>query len=98
MLAPYGQAFRYADICGEGSPYCTAESLSKNEDVVGNYHSAVQSGTEPMPFVLYVPEGFCTAMDIDLPNVRETADRERIFSVEFEDRGSWKELDLKNMP
>ncbi len=94
MMAPYGQAFRYADMKYNGSRYCTTEAISRNDDVVGNYHKAVADGADPLPFAFYVPRGMSSDNSARIPNVEETDDPALIFTAEFNGVESWRELHL----
>ena len=89
----YGLAMRYADMC-EGTDYCGKEALAKNENVIGNYHKAVAQGKKPLPFTLYVPQGFGTNGGAKIPNVQETKDAGLIFTAEFGNGENWRQLHL----
>jgi hypothetical protein len=94
QMTPYGQAFRYADARWNGAKYCTPEALKKNEDIIGRYHRECGSGTSPLPFVFYVPEGFGSAGGVKIPNVQETTDPGLVFTAGFDGKEAWRDLDL----
>ena len=93
--ALYGLAFRYADTKWGGGEYTGTKARSAGDDLIGRYHEAVAGGAAPLPFVLYLPHGFNSIDGRDIPNVKETDDPARIFTVDFDDRhAAWRELSL----
>jgi len=94
MMAPYGQAFRYADMKWNDSGYCTPQAMSRNEDVIGSYHAAVAGAADPLPFNFYVPRGMGINGSSPVPNVVETDDPALVFTADFNGEESWWELHI----
>ncbi|MGD0114813.1 MAG: DUF362 domain-containing protein [Dehalococcoidia bacterium] len=87
----YGIAFQYADKAFNGSTYTgDVETMSDpNSTAAVEYVQAVSSGAKPLPFLLYVPQGFGQVLGKAVPNVEETEDPRRMLRVEF---GGGKEV------
>jgi hypothetical protein len=99
LMAPYGQAFRYADLKWNGGKYSGAEGLLMENDAIGKYHRAVAQGAAPLPFVMYVPSGYGRAANGKIPNVEETGDPSLMFTTSFDNgRETWRELSLSSIP
>lgn len=94
LTSPYGQAFYYADVKYNGSKYCTAEAISKQEDIVAKYLGDVSRGTSLLPFTIYVPQGFRSYDGRTMPNVMETDDPALIFTASFAGKETWQKLRL----
>jgi hypothetical protein len=98
LMAPYGQAFRYADLKWNGGKYSGAEGLLMENDAIGKYHRAVAQGAAPLPFVMYVPSGYGRAANGKIPNVEETGDPSLMFTTSFDNgRETWRELSLSSI-
>ncbi len=101
-MSPYGIAFRHADARWNGGKYAAVEPLMLPPDgasAVGDYHAAVAAGTEPLPFVLYVPRGYASAGNGRLPNVEETDDPALTFTASFDGgKEVWRKLLLAEIP
>ncbi|MDD5288387.1 MAG: DUF362 domain-containing protein [Dehalococcoidales bacterium] len=89
----YGMAFRYADMQWGENGYTGQKARAESSDLIGRYHKATAIGAKLLPFVLYVPSGYGKVNGKNIPNVQETADPSRLFTVDF-DGGSeaWREL------
>jgi len=91
----YGLAFRYADMQWGDSEYTGTKARSESTDLIGRYHVAVAGGATLLPFVLYVPGGYARVNGKTIPNVTETDDPARMFTVDFDNgHESWRELSL----
>jgi hypothetical protein len=92
IMSPYGCAFQYVDAkCNEGR-YCTSQTVTQKEDVIGNYHREVARGGAPLPFTIYVPRGFGSISGAMILNVEETDDPKLVFTARFNGEESWNEL------
>ena len=99
MMAPYGYAFRYADLKWADGRYAGSGITVAQEDAIGKYHNAVASGDTLLPFSFYVPTGYGSTDNGNIPNVEETDDPALIFTTSFNDgREHWQELDMTTMP
>jgi hypothetical protein len=96
QMSPYGRAFVYADLKWNSSRYCTPDAKAKNEDVIASYRQSLSRGEKPLPFTLYVPQGFGNYDNRPIPNVVETDKPELIFTAEFPDNETWTELRLSD--
>jgi hypothetical protein len=96
MMSPYGQAFNYADTRWNGAKYGNAQAISRNEDVIGDYHKAVARGDALLPFTLYVPRGLGSYGGVRIPNVEETDDPKLILTASFPGNEVWRELRLSS--
>ena len=81
----YGMAFQYADKVFNDSRYVGELEFIADpaSPIVGNYVQAVAGGAQPLPFLLYVPAGYGQCAGVAMPNVQETPDPKKLFSVEF---------------
>lgn len=52
-------------------------------DSIKRYFEALSNGAVPLKFTLYVPNGFGKLEGVKIPNVEETDDPEKIFTVHF---------------
>jgi hypothetical protein len=52
-------------------------------DSIKRYFEALSKGAVPLKFTLYVPNGFGKLEGVKIPNVEETDDPEKIFTVHF---------------
>jgi len=106
FIAPYGQAFRYADLKWNGGKYAGSVPLAlglfatgAGDNAIVKYHEAVAQGAASLPFTFYVPRGFGIAGSRQIPNVEETNDPNLIFIVSFNnDEEVWRELRLSSIP
>ena len=92
-MSPYGCAFRYADSTCNKAGYCKNEAGS--EDVIGNYHRAVEQGAALLPFTFYVPRGLGSVGSALVPNMVETDDPQLMFTAIFQgqtDRKAWRDF------
>jgi len=83
LASLYGYAFDYADKVFNGGQFTGGPGPTADPSAAQKYVQAVEEGAEPLPFVLYVPAGFARCGERDVPNVEETADRDRMFRAEF---------------
>ena len=91
----YGLAFRYADMKWGNDEYTGVKARSAGGNLIRRYHTAVAGGAVPLPFVFYVPWGYGRAGSGDIPNVEETGDPAKIFTIDFDNgREAWRELSL----
>ncbi len=79
----YGLAFQYADKTLNGASYTGSPGPASDRRAVDRYIEAVSRGTSPLDFVLYVPPGFGNLGGKPAPNVEETTDPHKIFTVTF---------------
>ena len=78
---------------------CLGHALGALEDVIGKYHNAVVNGDTLLPFVIYVPAGYGSTGNGNIPNVEETDDTALIFTASFNDgQEHWQKLDMTAMP
>jgi hypothetical protein len=95
VMSPYGCAFRYADtVCNEGG-YCKDTAAIEREDVIGNYHRAVQQGSPSLSFTFYVPRGLGSIGNALVPNVVETDNPQLMFTASFKGKSgeeTWRDL------
>jgi hypothetical protein len=75
----YGWVFQHADRTLNGAAYVGSGSLGSAE----RYVQDVIGGKKPLNFELYIPQGFSRMSSRIIPNIRETTDPEKIFSVSF---------------
>lgn len=73
----YGLAFHYADLLFNNGNY------TSSEDAIKHYFDDICADKDPLPFTIYVPEGWSALEQIPVPNVVETEDKSKIFTVEF---------------
>ena len=50
---------------------------------LSHYLNDVAKGEKPLDFILYVPDGYGSLEGLRVPNVIETDDPEKIFTVHF---------------
>ncbi|MGD9143493.1 MAG: DUF362 domain-containing protein [Dehalococcoidia bacterium] len=98
MMSPYGQAFTYADRKWNGGKYSNRQATGKNEDIIVDYHQAVARGEELLPFTIYVPRGYGSYNNRQIPNVEETDKPELIFSASFPEDETWRDFRLSDYP
>jgi len=106
LMSPYGFAFRYADLKWNNGRY-TSDAMQNFgmgatatvDNVIGEYHSGLQNGSDPLPFAVYVPERFGSDENGLIPNVVETDDPALLFTASF-DNGQevWRDLRLSEIP
>jgi len=91
----YGLAFRYADTKWGDGKYTIMQADSGRSGPMLQYHTAVAGGAAPLPFVLYVPPGYGEADTTDIPNIEETSDPAKVFTVDFDNgHEAWSDLSL----
>ena len=106
MMAPYGHAFRYADLKWNGGKWAGTEipafgfgAATAGDDAIGKYHAALEQGGAPLPFVFYVPQGLGSTGNGQVPNVQETDDPSLVLTASFNDGEEvWRELILSEIP
>ncbi|MFC1984376.1 hypothetical protein ACFLVO_05155, partial [Chloroflexota bacterium] len=96
IMSPYGCSFCYADTKLNGAKYCSTQAMAQNEDVIGNYHKAVDQGSDLLPFTFYVPRGLSGVGNTPVPNVDETDDPKLIFTASFNGTEVWRDLQLSS--
>lgn len=74
----YALAFQHADALYNGGRY-----IASGTEAIDRYMEAVAQGAAPLDFVLYVPQGFGNLAGRKVPNVEETTDPAKIFTVSF---------------
>lgn len=95
-MSPYGCSFCYADTKWNGAKYCNTQAMAQNEDIIGNYHQAVEQGGDLLPFTFYVPRGLGSVGNTSVPNVEETEDSQLIFTASFNGKEVWRDLKLSS--
>ena len=95
-MSPYGCAFCYADAKWNETRYNNAEARARNEDIIGNYHKAVASGADLLPFTLYIPLELGTVGNVRVPNVEETDNPKLMFTASFNGKEVWQDLQLSS--
>jgi hypothetical protein len=98
-MTPYGFAFCYADYrWGEGK-FTSGGRPDFERDIVGEYHGSLTDGSEPLPFTLYLPEGYGMIDQQPVPNVEETDDPSLLFSAAFDNGDEiWRDLSPSDFP
>jgi hypothetical protein len=83
----YGIAFQYADKVFNDSRYVGELEFIADpaSPVVGSYVQAVAGGAPPLPFLLHVPAGYGQCGGMAMPNIQETPDPKKLFTVDFGD-------------
>lgn len=80
----YGLAFQYADKALNGGSYTGSKNaMACDPNSLQNYLRAVSEGAGPLNFILYVPAGYGSLEKVKIPNVEETEDPNKIFTVHF---------------
>jgi len=107
MMAPYGHAFRYADLKWNGGRYTGGAPIPVGfgaaaglpDDTVARYHADLAQGGKLLPFTVYVPAGHGNGGNGKLPNVEETADPRLVFTASFNGGEEvWQELLPADIP
>jgi len=83
LMSLYGYAFQYADKALNGGSYTGSLEQESALESANNYVKAVSGGATPLNFVLYVPTGYGSSTGINIPNVEETEDPDKIFTAHF---------------
>jgi len=96
MMSPYGCSFRYADTRWNGAKYCNDQAMAQSEDIIGDYHKAVEQGGGLLPFTFYVPRGLGSVVNTLVPNVEETEDPQLMFTASFNGKEVWRDLQLSS--
>lgn len=73
----YGSAFQYAD------KVLNAGFYTESDTPINKYFEASSKGTPILNFTLYVPPGYGKLKGIKIPNVEESKDPGKIFTVHF---------------
>ncbi len=80
----YGLAFQYADKALNGGSYTgSKDAMGSDPNAVHNYFKAVSEGAAPLNFTFYVPAGYGSLGTVEVPNVEETADPNKILTAHF---------------
>jgi hypothetical protein len=82
----YGIAFQYADKVQNYGRY--TGSLDPNTsapDSIQQYRKAIMQGEKPLDFTLYVPIGYGSLNEVEIPNVLETTNPDKIYTVHFKE-------------
>ncbi|BBF43761.1 hypothetical protein lbkm_2449 [Lachnospiraceae bacterium KM106-2] len=75
----YGYALQYADMISNNSQY------SSHANAINDYFKDCTKTKKTLPFTLYVPKDYSMLDNIRIPNVVETDDKEKLFTVVFEE-------------
>lgn len=80
----YGFAFRYADKTMNNGDYTGGiNQIEDNKYSINKYFEALSNNEEPLKFIMYVPVGYGKLNGKNVPNVIETKNKLKIFTVEF---------------
>jgi hypothetical protein len=80
----YGLAFCYADKTENNGKYTgSVDQMKSDPQALHSYFLALDTGADPLSFTFYVPSGYRNLGDLNLPNVEETSDPEKILTAEF---------------
>lgn len=98
-MTPYGFAFCYADYrWGEGR-FTGGGRPNFERNIIGEYHNSLTNGSEPLPFTIYLPEGYGMMKEQPIPNVEETDNPSVLFSASFNNGGEiWRDLSPSDFP
>ncbi|MBW2061633.1 MAG: DUF362 domain-containing protein [Deltaproteobacteria bacterium] len=90
----YSQAFRYADLTQNQGRYALAEAAAPGSDALQLYVVEVKNGqAKPMDFTIYVPAGYAKFNGMEVPNIEETTDPNKLLTARFQDgQEIWAEL------
>jgi hypothetical protein len=78
----YASAFAYADAALNRFGYIGSPLALDHRGAVTRYTKAVSSGdAEPLDFTLSIPKGMAGLLDGPLPNIEETEDRAKMFTL-----------------
>ena len=80
----YGRAFLYADKTLNGAEYTGDTGITSHPDALRRYFRDAREEEKRLDFVLYVPEGYGSLEGEMVPNVVETDDPQKIFTVGFD--------------
>lgn len=69
---------------GDKIPDNDVDDNTSNPDSINKYFDAIANGADPLGFTFYVPKGYGSLEGVKIPNVEETADPEKTFTVHFE--------------
>lgn len=82
----YGNAFQYADkLLNRGTYTGSIDQAISDPESIHKYFEAVAKGATPLGFTFYVPVGYGSLEGIKIPNVEETADPGKLYTVHFDD-------------
>ncbi len=77
-------AFQYADKTTNGGGYTGSRDASISDPCAfATFMAAVAKGASPLDFTLWVPEGYGSLDGTAIPNVEETNDPAKVFTVHF---------------
>jgi len=85
LMSLYGHSFQYADKTMNNGDYTGTTYIVNDEEAANKYIREVAEGKKPLQFVVYVPAGYGKSAGIELPNIEETADPDKLFSAHFND-------------
>jgi hypothetical protein len=84
LASMYGDAFQYSDKTSNDGKYTGDEEQSiSNPQAITAYFDALSKGQKPLDFTLYVPKGYRSLENMEIPNVEETDDKAKIFTAHF---------------
>lgn len=83
LMSLYGMAFQYADKILNGGSYTGSPDRDSDLESANKYVKAISDGAAPLDFVLYIPTGYGKSVGINIPNVEETDDPEKVFTARF---------------
>ncbi len=82
----YGSAFQYADKVQNYGRYTGSIDQSSSTPVsIQNYLYAVSMGANPLNFTLYVPVGYGSFDGVAIPNVEETQNPSKLYTVQYKE-------------
>jgi len=80
----YGKAFQYADKTFNAGGYTgNIDQNITDPNALAKYFDAISNGADLLSFTFYVPVGWGRLDNNQIPNVEETADPQKIFTVHF---------------
>ena len=80
----YGKAFQYADKAFNAGGYTgNIDQDITDPNALAKYFDAISNGADLLSFTFYVPVGWGRLDNNQIPNVEETADPQKIFTVHF---------------
>lgn len=82
--ALYGTAFQYADkVLNAGAYTGNINGQISDPNSLARYLEAISKNADLLDFTLYVPAGYGILENVKMPNVKETDDPKKIWSVHF---------------
>ncbi len=80
----YGLAFQYADkVLNAGKYTGSIDQQISDPSSMDRYFEGLSKGANQLNFTFYVPAGYGTLEKVKIPNVEETDDPEKIWTVHF---------------